>query len=583
MGKHLMWLSACGYVLAFSFLFLRDADASNWAQVSGATRQNMASSPKSYWSKRFGHAIAAIEYTPEQEELERVQSRLFVLGGDDWNGKSCPRPGTNGCGLQNDVWYTPGVDYTTWFNLFEQKPTVISRAEWIQTNIGKVPPTGVSYDQWIQCAMQQWTPIIQVGCDDALNPPGAYLPDLMWSPRRNHAAVGWNQKLWVLGGRSREIKNITEDFDFRDDFGHVSAAPTASPPRVYVDGVLVADEGNDANFAAREKLFPYRWREEISMKNDVWYSEDAGTSWKMLNPGCPYPRKENVQKRGVHRSVCQTTADCVGYAICDPGLRACVCDMWDAREGHALTVHNNRLYVSGGFVELRLQSCGGARGHKPLVDAVSPLDDPNACGGRYRGFMNDVWVSSEDGRDWTAITITAPWRGRGEHAMVSMLSSLFIFGGQGGDPWNQNDSPLFNDVWSIEIREDGNPGPWVDHGNAEWEARSRHTAVTDGEKLVLVGGQLEDTLSNEVWTWQPGTASPWHMDFNLSDVPTGTYISPVSTLEDFYLLNEEQIIVLQGFYIFTITDLAHASQAQILELRSNSTTHISVPTHTSNA
>lgn len=184
--------------------------------------------------------------------------------------------------------------------------------------------------------------------------------------------------------------------------------------------------------------------------------------------------------------------------------------------------------------------------------------------------MNDVWVSSEDGRDWTAITITAPWRGRGEHAMVSMLSSLFIFGGQGGDPWNQNDSPLFNDVWSIEIREDGNPGPWVDHGNAEWEARSRHTAVTDGEKLVLVGGQLEDTLSNEVWTWQPGTASPWHMDFNLSDVPTGTYISPVSTLEDFYLLNEEQIIVLQGFYIFTITDLAHASQAQILELRHQS-------------
>lgn len=262
-------------------------------------------------------------------------------------------------------------------------------------------------------------------CDDTSQPPGIYAAENMWSPRRNHRAVTVDERIFVLGGRAREIADISRDRT--------------------VGGILDPRVETDPFYST--------WREPSVLKNDVWASDDEGGTWILVNPGCHAPQAEDVLagnegngKAGVPAKECSEDDDCYGAGVCQvvggAAVRhaTCVCPMWSPRELHAAAVHEGNIYVVGGFVSVRRSNCGDY-----------------ACGdvdaGAYRGYKSDVWLS-RDGATWTSVTRDAGWPGRGDHGLFVYADVMYVVGGaaDGGD----GRVSFMDDVWRGNL-----PERWV--------------------------------------------------------------------------------------------------------------------------
>lgn len=222
-------------------------------------------------------------------------------------------------------------------------------------------------------------------------------------------------RIFVLGGRAREMSDMSRDRT--------------------VGGVL----------SPRVETGPFysTWREPSFLKNDVWASDDEGSTWFLVNPGCHAPQAEDVLagnadagKYGASSNECSTDSDCYGSGLCEDvggtGYTTCVCPMWSPRELHAATVHEGSIYVVGGFVSVRKSNCGD-----------------HACGdvdaGAHRGYKSDVWYSSDGGVTWDAATLDADWPGRGDHGMFVYSNTMYVVGGaaDAGD----GQAMYMNDIW----------------------------------------------------------------------------------------------------------------------------------------
>lgn len=259
-------------------------------------------------------------------------------------------------------------------------------------------------------------------CDDSSEPPGIYLPDNMWSPRRNHRALSVDDRIYVLGGRARHVSDM-------------------SPERT-VGGMPAPRVENDPFYST--------WHEPSVLKNDVWASDDRGFTWFMITPGCDCPQREDVLaghpdggRFGSPGNACSRDDDCYGAGECvDLGRErgggsysTCVCPMWSPRELHAAAVHNDVIYVVGGFASVRESRCGDfACGD---VDAAA-----------YRAYKSDVWYSL-DGEKWEAATLDAGWPGRGDHGIFVHSDALYVVGGAGDGGHGR--MAYMNDVWKADL------------------------------------------------------------------------------------------------------------------------------------
>lgn len=365
-------------------------------------------------------------------------------------------------------------------------PQIIAKITWIQRNRGKIPPRGVAYSYWIECASSKWiTSRTVIGCDDKTQAPGGYLADNMFSPRRNFATMTFKNEIYVLGGRAREIERIPEE---------------------ETRGGLIGPR------------MP-RWRELSVLKNDVWKSSDAGASWELVSPGCLMPQKNLIHKSGDSRFQCLDDHDCDGMSYCDfepeYNIGKCVCSMWSSREHFATVIHKNYIYLAGGYTYLQLNNCGAEQQSRPSGSEF-------ACGGRYRGMMNDVWRSA-DGEHWEMVTQNASWVPRGEFAMTSLKGRLWILGGRTGET-GQVGTSLLNDIWYSDDGKD-----WHLHTeHAPWSSRAKHSVITApveprtieeeleekdlGFNMLLIAGEGQDNYLDDVWAWD-GTDSGWKVDF----------------------------------------------------------------------
>eukprot|EP01029_Cantina_marsupialis_P018399 TRINITY_DN4221_c0_g1_i1.p1 TRINITY_DN4221_c0_g1~~TRINITY_DN4221_c0_g1_i1.p1 ORF type:complete len:873 (+),score=217.51 TRINITY_DN4221_c0_g1_i1:67-2685(+) len=510
--------------------------AGNWAQVSGSKRQNTAISAVTTWSPRWGSAVTSIlkeDPGPDYVEVpgdDSALSKVYFFGGDDYDDD-------NGDGsFHNDVWYTTGTEWearghaTLKNELGDPLPRIISKLTWVQVTPDRVQPDGITYEDTL-CCQTGW-PCEFTSC----YPKDFFETSRRWSPRRSHQAVTLNDKLFVMGGRSR----AGEDISYADSTGSV--------------------------ITNRD-----RWRELDILVGDVWSSDD-GVQWELLTPGCYVQQDDLIYGNGTSASQCTTTDDCVqakmGDATCVSGK--CVCNMWGPREGHRAVIFNDKIIVSGGFSRIETQQCGMF-----------------ACGGRYRTFLNDVWESS-DGKTWTPLTLNAPWPARGGHAFAVTRDRLWVYGGRGGDPYVKADNPLFNDVWSSA---DGIT--WTQHADAPWTAREQFVGLAHEEYLYACYGEndeaverpptvpdippqdyikpdsewyTENRLLNDCWVWQAEDGAEWLEDFSTL-TESRDYVSGDSLLERLPRnFTDTEVSVYTAKQITTIRQLASLTSDEIEEL-----------------
>ncbi len=109
---------------------------------------------------------------------------------------------------------------------------------------------------------------------------------------------------------------------------------------------------------------------------------------------------------------------------------------------------------------------------------------------------NKVW-SSADGRNWILECDSAQWRPRLSPGFVVFKNRMWVLGGTSSF-YQNNDSTLFNDVWSSA---DGKH--WTQEvANAPWSKRAHAQAVVFNNKIWIMGGGSRSPKAvptNDVW------------------------------------------------------------------------------------
>mmetsp|Transcript_10681 Transcript_10681/g.16039 ORF Transcript_10681/g.16039 Transcript_10681/m.16039 type:complete len:1127 (-) Transcript_10681:12-3392(-) len=593
--RHLKSLILCS-LLAID----TDTDAANWAQLAGERAQNIAipyvpqniffnASGVSHpmWSARWGHAVVVFNQTiPRNDYTEEENSKLInegmpklvLLGGDDLVQRTLQGGVKASAGqFRNDIWWTePPLGTQLQWKMEEAHsglgyPMAKSQMKWNQSNKGRVSPPkwpsgpkiseDMTYMDWIKCqdvnlqtlpdpsicdepAPICYDDITEEGC----HPEAVWKRDNMWSPRRGHAAVVANDKIFVIGGRGSENMRMRETS--------------------MVGGILGYKAEDTRDHATNHA--------EVVLKNDVWVSEDGlGKHWKLVNPGCQDHQEDVLLQTevwtsnqpnlssphtGIIGAKCSTSSDCYGSAECryvstNTSGKVCVCPMFSPREHHTVTVQHryvalgeksihreDYIYIVGGFTNVRQSFCA---------------DRPCGSLGSYKQALDDAWVSN-DGVHWVQLApafSSTEFQARGAHASLLIHDytpdkighdRLWIFGGETAAP-NVEETHYFNDTWYIDLPSDpccmyhNNCGSitqplqkydigvclpsssdWNQLSSSNWTGRSGHSVVYEPalsrnnfkQQMYLIGGRNGDTVLSDVWTWDLQRETSWRKDFD---------------------------------------------------------------------
>ena len=210
---------------------------------------------------------------------------------------------------------------------------------------------------------------------------------------------------------------------------------------------------------------------------------------------------------------------------------------WDKRDGLAVAVLNDTLFLTGGYagstryrddvwsstdgaVWTKENSTGlGSRYYHRMLSYNGTL---YISGGNssYNSTRQDV-LSSENGVDWTQIANQASLK-RQNHGFVVHKGKFYIIGG--AEKLNNGNDSFKNDVWSSV---DG--ATWTIEQNATiGTARGGIRAVSMNGKIYIMGGRYNNVNFNSSsnvwsssngtnWTIEPGTPG-WSSRFNYGAV-----------------------------------------------------------------
>ncbi|MFH0947515.1 MAG: FG-GAP-like repeat-containing protein [Elusimicrobiota bacterium] len=214
--------------------------------------------------------------------------------------------------------------------------------------------------------------------------------------------------------------------------------------------------------------------------------------------------------------------------------------MLDARSSHAMAVWNGRLYVTGGYygsnqntVWMAPINADGTVGNWIDLTPQTPLLGARSghamsvwngrlyiTGGSDGMAQNTVWMApiNADGTigNWIDLTPQTPLLGaRSEHAMAVWNGRLYITGGYiGGIGW-------YNTVWMAPINADGTIGNWIDltpqtpllgarsgHDMAVWNGRLYVSGGWDGSSNYSTVWMSSITANGTIGNWTTLTSMP---------------------------------------------------------------------------
>jgi leucine-zipper-like transcriptional regulator 1 len=249
-----------------------------------------------------------------------------------------------------------------------------------------------------------------------------------WLPRSGHSSVEYMGKMWVLGGGSET--NLKNDVWYSaDGITWVQATGNANWSPRWGHSALVFDNkiwviGGDAE-APKSPL-------RVEYKNDVWYSTD-GSTW--------------VQATGNAN--------------------------WSPRWGQSALVFDNKMWVIGG----------------------AGIDDK-----KYSTYYNDTWYST-DGSTWIQATGTANWLPRSEHQSVVFGQRMWVLGGYIGlKSISGRQEVAANDAW---YSFDGKI--WYPASrDSDWSQRSGHQVIEFNNRMWILGGKEPGNPQNRGFDLGPG-------------------------------------------------------------------------------
>jgi N-acetylneuraminic acid mutarotase len=269
---------------------------------------------------------------------------------------------------------------------------------------------------------------------DGVNWSRATPAGTIFTPRAGHAVVAFNNKLWVIGGgdnvaaaggASTRMNDVWSSSDGITWTQQTPAGSNIFSPRmghaaVVFGGKLWVIGGDVATGTTSDTVV-----------NDVWYTAD-GTTWAQATANAAFP----------------------------------------AREGHAVAVLNNSMWLIGG--------------------------DNGQTG------MADLWMST-DGVTWAQqAPVGTPFPARTLHATATLNSRLYVVGGAAASAWGVTQ---YNDVWSTS---DGLN--WrQDTAAAAFPGRSQFAMFVHNNELWLTGG-FAASLYNDVW--RSNDAVSWRVGFS---------------------------------------------------------------------
>ena len=296
-----------------------------------------------------------------------------------------------------------------------------------------------------------------------------------FSQRSEHVMIGFNDKLWVIGG--------FDGIDYLNDVWSSS------------DGKSWTRETAAASFGARSghacvvydgKIWLTGGYSEVSgLFDDVWNSSD-GRNWIRVNSSADYYARHGHTMALFANKIWVIGGEGVNIS----GTPILLDDCWSSGDGlswqqnsgivaffprklHASGVINSRLWVWGGYGE----------------DSDSNI-----------GALNDVW-STADGEFWRLESSAAAFPARCAAAAAFFNNRIWLTGGASDDPYRAG-ANYYNDIW---VSADGKTWQQILGNSAgsatQFSPRVLHGAATAGDKLFVGGGELASYyLNNEVWS-----------------------------------------------------------------------------------
>ena len=290
-----------------------------------------------------------------------------------------------------------------------------------------------------------------------------------WSPRFDHTALVFNDKMWVLGGAGgNDAWNSNDGVTWIKATDSAGWLPRSGHSSVVFDNrmwILGGGSGTD-------------------IKNDVWYSAD-GRTW----------------------------------------IRATAHANWSPRSGHSVLVYDNKMWVIGGDAEAPMNqfkiefkndvwysvdgrtwvlatanaSWSPRWGHSALVyDNKMWVIGGEGSENRSSTHYNDAWYSA-DGRTWIQATANAEWSPRSEHQSVVFGQRMWVLGGYFGLKSIYREVST-NDAW---YSYDGKIWyPATD--DAGWSPRSGHQALVFNNRMWVLGGKEPGNPQNRGIDLGPG-------------------------------------------------------------------------------
>jgi len=292
----------------------------------------------------------------------------------------------------------------------------------------------------------------------------------IWSRRAGLQAVELNGKFFVMGGRTPKADALTfGDSDFHNDVwmsdnkGTSWTKLTDAPwdARAYFQAVVLGGH-----------IYVIGGQDSSAVE---YFDYPACTNTPGLPSTDPFiPCPQYVLDSNFFNDVWRSADGITWHKM---SLAALPTDntYWDGRAGLSAVASNGFLFVMGGSVN-------------DDIAVIGP-------GGTPRIYYSDVWRSDDNGKTWTEILSSAPWSNRAGAVVLDKDNEIYLLGGEYGFTCEFDDSgmpsnpaecpPYLNDVWKSA----DNGANWTELTSAApWSKRPGHQCEVVQGEIVCFGG-----------------------------------------------------------------------------------------------